>query len=67
VLRWDEIEAFEIKRWTVLPRLGQARLHDGSHVPLFGIQEIRSAFNQGDRQAHDIVATLNERLESLAA
>ena len=67
VLRWDEIEAFELKRWTVLPRLGQARLQDGSHVPLFGIQEIRSAFNQGDRQAHDIVATLNERLEARAA
>ena len=67
VLRWDEIESFEIARWTVLPRLGLARLRDGSRVPLFGIQEIRSAFNQGDRQAHEIVATLNERLQVQAA
>ena len=67
ILRWDQIEAFELRRWTVLPRLGQARLQDGSRVPLFGIQEIRSAFNQGDRQAHEIVATLNERLEAQAA
>jgi len=67
MLRWEEIESFEIARWTVLPRLGQARLRDGSRVPLFGIQEIRSAFNQGDRQAHEIVATLNERLAAQAA
>ena len=67
ILRWDEIEAFELRRWTMLPRLGQARLRDGSRVPLFGIQEIRSAFNQGDRQAHEIVATLNERLQAQAA
>jgi hypothetical protein len=67
VLRWDDIESFHLARWTVLPRLGQARLRDGSRVPLFGIQEIRSAFNQGDRQAHDIVATLNERLEAQPA
>jgi hypothetical protein len=67
VLRWDDIESFYLARWTVLARLGQARLRDGSRVPLFGIQEIRSAFNQGDHQAHDIVATLNERLEAQPA
>jgi hypothetical protein len=67
VLRWDEIESFSIARWTILPRLGQARLVDGSRVPLFGIQEIRSAFNPGDREAIDIVASLNERLELRAA
>jgi hypothetical protein len=62
LLRWDEIESFSIARWTVLPRLGQAKLRDGSRVPLWGIQEIRSAFNPGDREARDIVSRLNERL-----
>ena len=64
LLAWCEIESFEIARWTVLPRLGQARLRDGSRVPLFGIQEIRSAFNPGDRQAHELIARLTERLDA---
>jgi hypothetical protein len=61
-IRWDEIESFSIARYGVLSRLGQARLRDGSRVPLFGIQAIESAFNPGDRQAQEIIALLNERL-----
>jgi hypothetical protein len=67
VLRWDEIESFSLARWRLLPRLGQARLRDGSKVPLFGIQEIKSAFNPGDREAHEIVARLTERLAAQTA
>ena len=67
LLRWDEIESFSLARWRLLPRLGQARLRDGSRVPLFGIQEIKSAFNPGDREAHDIVARLSDRLAEQAA
>ena len=61
-LRWEEIEAFSIARYTVFSKLGQARLHDGSRVPLFGIQAIESAFNPGDRQAHEIVERLSQAL-----
>lgn len=61
-LRWGEVETFALGRYTVFSRLGLARLRDGSRVPLFGIQAIESAFNPGDRQAHEIVERLNAAL-----
>jgi hypothetical protein len=66
LLAWSEIESFAIARWTIISRLGVARLRDGSRVPLFGIQAIRSAFNPGDRQAHEIVARLEAALAAHA-
>lgn len=66
-LRWDEIEAFSIARYSVFSKLGQARLRDGSRVPLFGIQATESAFNPGDRQAHDIVERLSRSLAARTA
>ena len=67
LLAWDEIESFSISRYTVFSRLGVARLRDGSRVPLFGIQAIESAFNPGDRQAHEIVQRLSDALAANAA
>jgi hypothetical protein len=66
-LTWEEVEEFSLGRYRVLSRLGIARLRDGSRVPLFGIQAIESAFNPGDRQAHEIVDRLNEALAAAAA
>jgi hypothetical protein len=66
-LEWNEIEEFALGRYTLFSRLGIARLRDGSRVPLFGIQAIESAFNPGDRQAHEIVERLNEALAAAAA
>ena len=67
LLAWDEIESFSLARYVVFSRLGQARLRDGSRVPLFGIQAIESAFNPGDKQAQEIVALLSAELEARAA
>jgi Bacterial PH domain len=66
-LAWHDVHEFAIGRYLVFSRLGVARLHDGSRVPLFGIQVIESAFNPGDRQAHDIVERLNAALAASAA
>lgn len=66
-LGWHEIEEFSLGRYRLLSRLGIARLRDGSRVPLFGIQAIESAFNPGDRQAHEIVERLNAALAGSAA
>jgi hypothetical protein len=66
-IAWDEVEAFSLGRYTLLSRLGIARLRDGSRVPLFGIQAIESAFNPGDRQAHEIVDRLNAALAASTA
>ena len=66
-IRWGELEEFSLGRYRVLSRLGIARLRDGSRVPLFGIQAIESAFNPGDRQAHEIVDRLNAALAASAA
>jgi PH (Pleckstrin Homology) domain-containing protein len=66
-LAWEGIESFSISRYTVFSRLGVARLRDGSLVPLFGVQAIESAFNPGDRQAHEIVARLSDALAASAA
>jgi hypothetical protein len=65
-LAWSDVESFSISRWTVFSRLGVARLRDGSRVPLFGIQAIQSAFNPGDRQAHEIVEELSQALAASA-
>lgn len=61
-LSWAEVEEFALGRYTLFSALGLARLRDGSRVPLFGIQAIESAFNPGDRQAHEIVERLNAAL-----
>jgi Bacterial PH domain len=61
-LAWHEVAEFSLGRYRLLSRLGIARLRDGSRVPLFGIQAIESAFNPGDRQAHEIVDSLNAAL-----
>jgi hypothetical protein len=67
LLAWEAIEGFEIGRYTLFSRLGLARLRDGSRVPMFGIQAIESAFNPGDRQAHEILARLREALAANAS
>src|SRR5688500_5589876 len=36
-LHWGEVETFALGRYTLVSRLGLARLRDGSRVPLFGI------------------------------
>jgi len=66
-IKWDEVEEFSLGRYRLLSRLGIARLRDGSRVPLFGIQAIESAFNPGDRQAHEIVERLNAALAAANA
>jgi Bacterial PH domain len=66
-ITWGEIEAFSLGRYRLLSRLGIASLRDGSRVPLFGIQAIESAFNPGDRQAHEIVDRLNAALATSTA
>lgn len=66
-LHWSEIDAFALGRYTVFSRLGLARLRDGSRVPLFGVQAIESAFNPGDRQAHEILDRLNAALDAARA
>jgi Bacterial PH domain len=68
MLRWDEIDTITLGRWYVLfSNMGSVRLHDGSRVPLFGIQHTESIFNGGDRQAHEILEHLNLALEASRA
>lgn len=64
---WQEIHAIVLGRYFVFSRMGCALLRDGSRVPLFGVQHTESMFNQGDRQAHEIVDELNAALESSRA
>jgi hypothetical protein len=67
VVRWDEIDTITLGRYVLFSNMGRVRLHDGTKVPLFGIQHTESIFNSGDRQAHEILDSLNLALEASRA
>lgn len=67
LLRWDEIDTITLGRYVLFSKMGSVRLHDGSKVPLFGIQQTDSVFNPGDNQAHDILERLNLELDASRA
>lgn len=67
LLRWDEIDSITLGRYAVFSNMGSVRLRDGARVPLFGIQQTESIFNSGDRQAHEILESLNLALEASRA
>ncbi len=57
VLRWDEVERFELARYDPWPRVGVAVLKSGRRVPMVGVQ-----WAPLSRFAEKTVAGLNERL-----
>jgi hypothetical protein len=67
LLGWDEIDSIALGRYVLFSKMGSVRLRDGSKVPLFGIQHTESVFNPGDRQAHDILESLNLALNASRA
>jgi hypothetical protein len=61
-LRWDEIERFEIGRWTIFPYVCLIRLRNGRTTHAFGIQE-RTNFpdGSGESMADEMNTELRER------
>lgn len=67
MLRWEEIDTVTLGRYALFSKMGSVRLRDGSKVPMFGIQHTESIFNSGDRQAQEILESLNLALEASRA
>jgi hypothetical protein len=57
VLRWDEVERFELTRYDPWPKVGVAILKSGRRIPMTGVQ-----FALATRFAQNTVAALNAQL-----
>lgn len=62
VVKWEEIERFELTRHDPWPRVAVVVLKTGKHIPMTGVQAVPYERSPVTKFAKNTVASLNERL-----
>lgn len=62
VVRWGEIDRFELGRYKLWPQIGVAVLRDGRRIPMTGVQAVRYDWSPATRHAKRTIVALTRRL-----
>jgi membrane protein YdbS with pleckstrin-like domain len=67
VVRWSEIDRFELTRHNPWPRVGVVALKSGKNIPMTGIQAVPYERSPITKFAMKTVAALNEQLTAVSS
>lgn len=62
VVRWGEVDRFELGRYKLWPQIGVVVLKDGRRIPMTGVQAVRYGWSPATKHARKTIAALSRRL-----